>query len=134
MHTTSPLKKLIISLLLFTVAVVLILALLTYGFEVPYLHQALWYIVLFVFVLTALSLLVSQRGAQKSQEAVVKYVMGGTVIRFTLSILAIYIALKTGIPDRVTFVVNFMIMYFVFLAFELYSLLTTLRPNFEKPT
>ena len=109
--------------------VVLLLALLKYGLEASYLHEFLWYIVLFVFVLTAVSLVVGQRGAQKSPDAVVKYVMGGTVIRFTLSILAIYGALKLGIPDRMPFVINFMVVYFVFLAFELYSLLTTLRAN-----
>ena len=109
--------------------VAILLALLKYGFTVSYLHDSLWYIVLFVFVLTALSLIVSQRGGRRSPEAVVKYVMGGTVIRFTLSTAAIFIALKMGIPDRVPFVVNFMAVYFVFLAFELYSLLTTLRAN-----
>ena len=109
--------------------IVLLLAALRYGLAVPYLHSSLWYIVLFVFVLTALSLVVSQQGIRTSPEAVVKYVMGGTVIRFTLSILAIFVALKMGISDRVPFVVNFMAVYFVFLAFELYSLLTTLRAN-----
>ena len=117
------------SLLLFTAVVVILLAVLQYALSVSFIHESVWYIVLFVFVLTSLSLIVSQRGAQKSQEAVVKNVMGGTVIRFTLSILAIYIALKLGIPNRMSFVVNFMAVYFVFLAFELYSLLTTLRAN-----
>ena len=108
---------------------VLLLALLKYGLALPYLHEWLWYIVVFVFLLTAASLIISWQGVRKSQEAVVKYVMGGTLVRFTLSILAVYLALKAGVPERMPFVVNFMVLYFVFLAFELYSLLTTLRAN-----
>lgn len=109
------------------------LALLKYVLHASYLHEALWYIVAFVFILTALSLLLSHRGGQ-SPEALVKYALGGTVIRLTLSIIAIYVALRLGVDDRLTFVLNFMAVYFVFLAFEIYGLLSTLRPNSEKPT
>lgn len=125
--------SLFFSFLAFTAGIVLVLALLKYGLHASYLHEALWYIVAFVFILTALSLLLSQRGGQ-APEALVKYALGGTVIRLTLSIIAIYVALRLGVDDRLTFVLNFMTVYFVFLAFEIYGLLTTLRPNSEKPT
>ncbi len=127
--TFSLFKNTITSLLFFTASAVLLLAGLKYMLHISWLHDTLWYIILFVFVLTAISLLLGQWGMRKSQEAVVKYVMGATLIRFTLSIIAVYVVLKMGVPDRLSFALNFMGVYFVFLAFELYSLLTTLRPN-----
>ncbi|MEM6843615.1 MAG: hypothetical protein AAF632_15415 [Bacteroidota bacterium] len=123
------LKKTALSLLLFTTSIILPLAVFKYAFQVSWLHNTLWYIVSFVFVLTAISLLLGLKGVRESQEAVVKYVMGATLIRLTLSIIAIYVALKIGVSERLTFVLNFMTVYLVFLAFELYSLLTTLRPH-----
>ncbi|MEM9832337.1 MAG: hypothetical protein AAF944_17020 [Bacteroidota bacterium] len=123
------LKKTALSLLLFTTSIILPLAVFKYALHVSWLHNTLWYIVSFVFVLTAISLLLGLKGVRESQEAVVKYVMGATLIRLTLSIIAIYVALKIGVSERLTFVLNFMTVYLVFLAFELYSLLTTLRPH-----
>ncbi len=125
--------SLFFSFLAFTAGIVFTLTLLKYGLHSSYLHEALWYIVAFVFFLTALSLLLSQYGG-RAPEALVKYALGGTVIQLTLSIIAIYVALRLGVDDRLTFVLNFMAVYFVFLAFEIYGLLTTLRPNSEKPT
>lgn len=111
---------------IFTLAVVLVMALLMYGLHASYLHEMLWWIVGFVFLLTALSLLLSQRRGQ-TPEVLVKYALVGTVIRLTLSIVAIYGALRLGIDHRLAFVLNFMVVYSLFLAFEIYYLLTNLR-------
>ncbi len=107
---------------------------LKYGFRAAFIHDAIWYIVAFVFILTALSLWLGQRGGRQSPESLVKYALIGTLLRLVLSVVAIYIALRLNIADRLSFVLNFMAVYFVFLAFEIYGLLTTLRPNSEKPT
>ncbi len=112
----------------------LLLALLKHGFRVAFVHDTIWYIVAFVFALTALSLWLGHRGGRQSSESLVKYALIGTLLRLVLSVIAIYIALRLGIADRLWFVLNFMAVYFVFLAFEIYGLLTTLRPNSEKPT
>ncbi len=107
---------------------------LKYGFRVAFVHDTIWYIVAFVFTLTALSLWLGQRGGRQSSESLVKYALGGTVLRLVLSVVAIYVALRFGVVNRFSFVLNFMAVYFVFLAFEIYGLLTTLRPNSENPT
>ena len=114
--------------------IALLLASLKYGFRVGFIHETIWYIVAFVFTLTALSLWLGQRGGRQSRESLVQYALGGTVLRLVLSVIAIYITLRLGIADRLSFVLNLMGVYFVFLAFEVYGLLTTLRPNSEKPT
>ena len=124
----------VFSFLAFTVGVTLLLVLLKYGGGASFLHDSLWYILLFVFALTLLSLLAAIRGSRQSAESVVIYVLGGTVARLLLSVIAIYLTLRAGISERLEFVLNFMAVYFVFLAFEIYSLLTTLRANFENPT
>ena len=128
------LTKPVLSFIVFATTIALLLAVLKYGWHPAFLHDTLWYIVLFVFTLTLLSLLAGLRGSRRSPESLVKYVLGGTVLRLVLSVIAIYLALRIGLSDRLTFVLNFMAVYFVFLAFEIYSLLTTLRANFENPT
>ena len=102
--------------------------------QVSFLHWTIWYIVGFIFIQSLISLAIGYRGLRKSQQAFVTHALGSTVVRLVLSVIALYIALKMGVDDRVRFVLNFMAVYFVFLIFELYSLLTTLRANFENPT
>ena len=112
----------------------LLLASLRYGFLVTFIHPTIWYIIAFVFALTALSLWLGLRGGRQSSDSLVKYVLGGTVLRLVLSVIAIYVALRLGVSDRLLFVLNFMAVYLLFPTFEIYTLLTTLRANFENPT
>lgn len=107
---------------------------LKYGFGVTFIHDTVWYMLLFLAPLMLLSLALGWRGGQRSREALVHYVLGGTVIRLVLSVIGIYVALQLGVADRLTFVLNFMTLYFIFLTFEIYGLMTTLRANFENPT
>ena len=105
----------------------LLLALLKYGFRVAFIHDAIWYIVAFVFALTALSLWLGHRGGSQSSESLVKYALGGTVLRLVLSVIAIYIALRVGLTGRLWFILNFMGVYLMFLALEVYILLAATK-------
>lgn len=125
----SLLKKLFSSLLSFTTVVALLLASLKYGFRVAFIHDTIWYILAFIFGLTALSLWLGWRGGGQSSESLVKYALGGTVLRLVLSVIAIYIALRLGVADRLSFVLNFMAVYLVFLIFEIYTLLAATKEN-----
>ncbi len=117
---------------LFTAAVAAIIFLLKHIFQLSFLHAFIWYILLFIFLQTLISAWMIQKGARKSQQSMVKNALAATAVRLTLSILIIFIALQAGVANRVSFVLSFLIMYFTFLIFELISLLTTLRANFEK--
>lgn len=119
-------------LFLFTAVVAIVISLLKYVIQVPYIHDMVWYILLFILFQTLISVWITYLGARKSQQALVKYALAATVIRLTLSILVIFIALQIGVDHRLSFALNFLIVYFTFLAFELISLLATLRANFEK--
>ena len=126
-------KSLLIPLVLFTLVITAVVAILiTLG--ATFLHETIWYIIGFIFIQSVISLAIGYRGLRKSQQAFVTHALGSTVVRLVLSVVALYIALKMGVDDRLRFVLNFMAVYFVFLVFELYSLLTTLRANFENPT
>ncbi|MGB3852623.1 MAG: hypothetical protein WA958_21845 [Tunicatimonas sp.] len=117
------------SLLSFTVVIALLLASLKYGFRVGFIHETIWYIVAFVFTLTALSLWLGQRGGRQSPESLVQHALGGTVLRLFLSVVAIYVALRLGIADRLSFVLNCMGVYLAFLAFEVYALLVATKKD-----
>lgn len=118
-------------LCLFTAIVAVVIFLLKYIIRVTYIHDTIWYILLFVLFQTFFSVWVSHIGVQKSHQAFVKYALVATVVRLTLSIVFVFVALQLGVAHRLSFVVNFLIMYFAFLVFEIISLLTTLRANFE---
>lgn len=107
---------------------------LKYGFGVTFIHDTVWYMLLFLASLMLLSLALGWRGGQRSREALVYYVLGGTVIRLVLSVIGVYVALQLGVADRLMFVLNFMTLYLVFLFFEVYYLLTKSPTNVERHT
>ncbi len=120
-------KKLFQQLLLLTVVIILLVISLKYGLRASFVHDTVWYILAFIVTLTAFSLWLGLLGGSKSPELVVPFVLGGTVLRLILSAIGIYVALRLGVPDRLAFVLNFMAVYFVYLTFEIYGLLSHWR-------
>ncbi len=116
-------------LFLFTTLVAISIFLLKYILQVSFIHDTIWYILLYVLFQTLFSFWIIGLGIQKSQESFIKYTMTATIIRLTLSLLIIFVALQLGINHRLSFVLNFLITYFIFLIFELISLLANLRAN-----
>lgn len=104
---------------------------LRYVLHVPFVHPLIGYIWLLVFGQMLISFWLIYTGARNSPHAVVRYALLATVVRLVLSIAVIFVALQQGVDQRVSFVLNFLTVYFAFLVFELISLLTTLRANLE---
>jgi hypothetical protein len=57
------------------------------------------------------------------------YVIASFVFRLITAVSLIFLMWFLGVEDINTLAINLLILYLAFLAFELYGLLTTLRPN-----
>jgi hypothetical protein len=112
-----------------------LLALLTFGFRqlAPDLvHQGAFYVLLYFYLLTLLTHYLTRLGLHDSAERFSAYFFTAMVIRLLLSAAVVLLFLLRGIPERIAFALNFVAVYFAFLIFEINTLLTTLRSNFQK--
>ena len=101
-----------------------------------FIHPAIWYILLFFSVIGILSHLFTTWGMkQKSTQLFMTSTFGSMVIKLLGSILFIFIYLAFQPSNHFWFVINFFLLYFFFMAFEIYYLLHNLRaPKKEQKT
>lgn len=118
-------------LVIFTVILAAVAYLLREVFLLHYIHTTAEFIILFLFLQAILTLYLTKLGFRDSSRFALYY-MSAIVFRFLLSVIAIFIALYLGINQAVIFIVNFMIAYLLFVVFEIYTLITNLRPDSEK--
>jgi hypothetical protein len=120
-----------IPLFIFTLVLLLLALLSREVLLLHFIHPTAEFIILFLFLQALLTLFLTKLGFRdKSRFSL--YYMAATVFRFLLSIIAIFFALYLGVNQAVIFVVNFMIAYLLFVVFEIYTLITNLRPDSEK--
>ncbi|MGD1893104.1 MAG: hypothetical protein ACFB15_21275 [Cyclobacteriaceae bacterium] len=110
----------------------LILGLRTIQF--PYIHSTAIYWVPFFLVVNGLAAIITYRALQQDQQKMILVYLATTVFRLLLSVAIIFFILMQGVSDRITFVINFALVYLAFLGFEIYGLLTNLRAHLEKDT
>ncbi|MFP4090662.1 MAG: hypothetical protein ACLFUB_06865 [Cyclobacteriaceae bacterium] len=108
-----------------------------FTFAVKYLapglvHQGAFYILLFFYLLTLLTHYLSLSGLGYSVERFSVFFFTSMIMRLLLSAGVVLVALLLQIPERISFALNLVVLYFAFLIFEINALLTTLRSNFQK--
>ncbi|WKN29994.1 hypothetical protein PZB74_13570 [Porifericola rhodea] len=119
-----------LALFLFALVVALLVFLVQQIVPIWVYHGA-YYIVLFFLLLTLLTQYLTQMGLKHAPDKFAFVYLGTMTLRLIISIGIILIVLLQDIPDKITFVINFAIVYLAFLIFEIYALLTTLRSNFQ---
>ncbi|MEQ9437647.1 MAG: hypothetical protein RIG62_01320 [Cyclobacteriaceae bacterium] len=102
--------------------------------QFPYVHPTAIYWVPFFFVINALASFITFGALRQDQQKLILVYLATTVFRLLISVAVIFFALTHGVSDRITFVINFAIVYLAFLGFEIYGLLTNLRAHLEKDT
>ena len=99
-------------------------------FLVPYfIHSEIWIILGFFFALAIMGHRITQIAFERNSDSVAIYYFVVMLIRLLISVIFIAVFLYKGTSDRILFVSNFFILYLLFLAFEIKSLLTNLRRN-----
>lgn len=94
-------------------------------------YQGAYYILIFFLLLTLFTQYITSLGLKHAPDKFALVYLGTMTFRLIMSIGIILIVLLQDIPDKITFIVNFAIVYLAFLIFEIYALLTTLRSNFQ---
>ena len=120
-----------IPLFIFTFSLLLLTMLSREVLLVPFIHPAAELIILFLFLQAVLTLFLTKLGLHDKGRFSLYY-MAATAFRFLLSIIVIFFALYLGVNQSTIFIVNFMIAYLLFVVFEIYTLITNLRPDSEK--
>ncbi|ERM81893.1 hypothetical protein P872_07075 [Rhodonellum psychrophilum GCM71 = DSM 17998] len=92
-------------------------------------HESVWKVLSFFALLVWASGLFVQYLMKLSKENSSNILLGATVIRFIASAGFVAILLVLGVENKILFVANFFAIYFLFLLFDIYSLMANLRPH-----
>ncbi len=91
-------------------------------------HDTVWATLSFFIILTWLTGMFSHYLLELSKDNSVNILLGATAVRFLASIGFVAIMLFLGQDNLILFVVNFFIIYFFYLLFDIYMLMANLRP------
>lgn len=116
------------SLIALTVLVVL-LTLLVQQLKSEWVHSRVWQVIIFYFGLMLVSGQLIQFLLKQSEENSVQIALGATVFRFLASLIFIAICLFLKIDNKILFFANFFVVYLLYLLFDIYGLITNLRPH-----
>ncbi|UCS94094.1 hypothetical protein KZP23_03405 [Echinicola marina] len=116
------------SLVVLTLFIVVLTLMLQY-FLPSLIHPRVWQIIIFYFVLMLLSGQLIQFLLKQSEENSVAITLGATILRFLASLIFIAIVLFTKLDAKILFFADFFVIYLLYLLFDIYSLITNLRPH-----
>ncbi|CAN5147628.1 hypothetical protein BH23BAC1_BH23BAC1_01800 [soil metagenome] len=87
-----------------------------------FINEIIFYSALIAFVVAAFNYLIFRSG-----ENFISMVLVSTVIRMLLSIIVIMVLLLRGTDRILVLLINFFIVYLIYLLFEIYNILANLR-------
>jgi hypothetical protein len=125
----EAIKKLTFKLFFFSLLIAGIIYLLQELIRPDWVHETMWIILSFFVLLTWLTGMFSHYLLEVSKENSVNILLGAMAIRFLASIGFVAILLFIGTENLILFVVNFFVIYFFYLLFDIYTLISNLRPN-----
>jgi hypothetical protein len=101
---------------------------------VRYLNPALlytyqWYLLLYFYLITLLSLVIVERTTQKDQEKLSKGFFSAMMLRLFISIVIAIVIIYFDRANSTIFALNFLILYLLYLGFEIYYLISILQPR-----
>ena len=94
-----------------------------------WLYQYQWYLVLYFFLITLLSLLIIEKITQNDQEKLSKGFFLAMMIRLFVSIIIAIVIIYFDRANSTIFALNFLVLYLIYLGFEIYYLISILQPR-----
>jgi hypothetical protein len=119
--------------LLFLTGVLAILAglvIYTTGFNVV--HPYFWYILLFFAFVTGFTFYITRKGYEHDETNFQLYYFGSMVFRVIMCLAVVFLYVIFTKERHLQFALNFFFLYFIFTGFEIYCILTNLRPNSKR--
>ncbi len=119
--------KVVLSFLAFSVLLALPPLAAKYFYGSNWLIPDFWGMFVFVSVLTLFAILLVLVVQQKNSEMYAQAFLGATTFKLLACLVFVVIFIKQTKPEKVPFVLDFMYLYFLNMAFEVYGLLRNLR-------
>lgn len=120
------------NLLIFSGITALAIGVLAYFTGHALVHTYVWYLLAFFIFITAGTFYITRLGVSYDKDNFQLYYLGSIGFRMMLSIGVVFSYVYIFSENELQFVLNFFALYFLFTGFEIYSLLTNLRPNLKK--
>lgn len=120
-------KNPFLSLLSFTFLLASIIWLFQQLLPGPWLHILIYPILFFFAVLTGVTGFLAGKLIKLETFTSVSVILGTTIIRLLCCILFVFLILWLGQKNLLWFVVDFFIIYLLYLLFDMYGLITNLR-------
>lgn len=95
-------------------------------------HPYWIYMLFFYLSLSFLMHRLVELGNQGKKERFIPFYMAFTVARLMLSVAFVGFFVYRGLPDRRTFILNFLVLYIFYTTFEIYGLSSNLRRDLKK--
>ena len=127
----KPYLSFTVQLTVLTLAITGIILLLQNVADPQWIHEKAFLIIGFYFVLTWFTGLLALYLLKISKENSVMILLGVGVLRITGSLAFIFLILWMGTENILWFVVDFFIIYLLYLLFDIYTFITNLRPHSE---
>lgn len=124
----QSIKILTIKLLVFSIIVGGIIYVIQNFIMPSWIHENVWKVLSFFIILTWVTSAFSHYLVSLNKENSVNIILGAVGVRFLASLGFIAIFLFLGVENIILFVVNFFIIYLFYLLFDMYGLITNLRP------
>jgi len=101
---------------------------------IRYLNPALlytyqWYLLLYFYLITLISLVIIERTTQKDQEKLSKGFFSAMMLRLFISIVIAVVIIYFDRVNSTIFALNFLVLYLLYLGFEIYYLIIILQPR-----
>jgi hypothetical protein len=94
-------------------------------------HEEVWSILIFFSLFTLVTGIFVLYLMGLSKENISNILLGASVLRLLGSAAFFAIMMMLGISNEMVFVVNFFIVYLSYLLFDMFTLITNLRPNLK---
>jgi len=120
-------KNPLLSLLIFTLLLAVGIWLLKQLLPGPWLHILIYQILFFFAVLTGVTGFLAGKLMKLETFTSVSVILGTTIIRLLCCIVFVFFILWLGHENLLWFVVDFFIIYLLYLLFDMYGLITNLR-------
>lgn len=117
--------------IVFTLLVAVTILLLQNSLEPFWIHEKIGAVVWFYFWLTLVSGLLTHYFLNLSEDNSVPILLGTGLVRLLGSLGFVFAVLWMGAENILWFVVDFFIIYLLYLLFDIYTFITNLRPHSE---
>jgi len=123
-------RKVVIQTSLFTVLIGLVIYFIgRIKEEWLYIYQ--WSLVAYFYLLTMISLIIVERTAKRNIDNISQGFFGAMMLRLFLSVIIALIVIYLDRKSSTIFAINFIVLYLLFLGFEIYYLINFIQPRFD---